>query len=190
MSGVTVVDAPDIGEIFEQTVTSVSDMVVALRHENAVDLELRFRALEVSKSGILFHRSSTETGIEMTLATRVMPQTRAVFAAAPRAVDFGEVGRNQSKPARVVIMNRGSRAFQVTQISFVDNGDFTLRLVRQIRLPVIVEPGAQLPIEVECTVFRKDEFTNVGALVVSYEDVGSPGSPRMPVKIPLMANQS
>lgn len=189
MNNVTIVDAPDVGEIFERTVTSVSDLVVTLKHENAVDLELRFHTLAVSKSGILFHRSSTETGIELSLATRVMPQTRAVFATTPQTVDFGEIRSGASMTKRLVIMNKGSRDLQVTALNFSNPANCTFELMTQLALPVPVKAGAQLPIDIECTVNRKDADTNTGALVVSYDDVVSHGTQRTPVHIPLIANQ-
>lgn len=73
----TVIVGDSVGELFADT---IEDLQIAMLpgddqpgHNHPVDFELKFKSISVDRGGLIFNRGQEESGIEITLSTRVMP---------------------------------------------------------------------------------------------------------------------
>jgi hypothetical protein len=175
--------AQEISRIFAETVSRVSDTVVELKHESAVDLELKFHALSISKKGFLVFSQTQESSIELNLATRITPQSRAVLGLRPEVVDFGEVPKNGSARKNLVITNPGTEDLQVTDIGLVQAARCKFTLLTAIPMPLLLKRGEQFSLDIKCDVQERQDDRNSGALVISSNAL------RTPKQISLLVNE-
>ena len=65
-----------IGKIFGTIIEDVKNGMAESKHENAVDVELNFQSVALSEKGVpLFSKSSSQSQMQIRLATRVLPAT-------------------------------------------------------------------------------------------------------------------
>lgn len=66
-------NAMEVHKVFSQTVSELKKSVSDMQHKSAVDVRLDFKSVNVDSKGILVWSKKTENKLEISLATRILP---------------------------------------------------------------------------------------------------------------------
>lgn len=64
-----------IARVFSTLVSQIQDQATAVNHAAAIDVELNFKSANMTEKGwIIFGKDSQQTGLEIRLATQILPR--------------------------------------------------------------------------------------------------------------------
>jgi hypothetical protein len=73
MSKVITEKVPNVAKVFGDSLATVRTEMIKNVHNHAVDLEVNFQSVAISKKGLLVFSKKTESTISIKLATRITP---------------------------------------------------------------------------------------------------------------------
>ena len=68
------IETPNIAKVFGDSVTLIRSEMIKNQHKDAVDVEINFQNVTLSKKGFLVFSKKTESTMTIKMATRILPQ--------------------------------------------------------------------------------------------------------------------